>query len=379
MKYLILRCEDDAKIGKEAASLLEGAKAAYLQQMAQAGSAGLILKQGLRQPIDHLAVHRGLLGLKPNESELPAASCYAASVNLRPASEETVWCCDFVTVHDDVVVDTTAGQISTKESGVLLQALGAQLGSDSRRWEVGFGSRHLFITRDTTLKAERPTAMPAADVLLGQPWKRRVQQDALGEALRLLMEQAADVLEEHPVNRVRVDLGENPANRIWLWGGALGQPQTTFTSRTGLKGVLIGNYFPLRGMAKSLQVEWKQGPASFEEQALKQLSGELNEMIKRFDWVYATFRVASSDPVQRLCAMERIEQVVLKPLTEELTGLGPWRQLTVVDDRINGSMPFVASGHGLPRHSVSSIHGRGLLESDLVFEDSAALFSWFTQ
>ena len=380
MKYLILRCEDDAKIGKETASLLKGAKTAYLHQIAQSGAAGLIKKRGLRQAIDPLAVHRGLLGFNSNESELPGGSCYAASVNVHPAGEETVWCCDFVTAQDGVIVDTTAGQISTKESAVLLQALGAELGSDSRRWEVGFGSRHLFVTRDEALRAGRATSMPAADVLLGQPWKKHVQQDSLGDALQLLMDQAAAVLEGHPVNRVRVDLGENPANRIWLWGGASsGHPETTFTQRTGLEGALVGSYFPLRGMAKSLQVEWKQGPASFEEPALQQLAGELNEMAKRYDLIYATFRVTSSDPVDRLCAMERIDQVVLKPLAEGFNRLGPWRQLTVVDDKADGSMPFIASGHGLPAHSVSTLHGDGIMESDLLFEDSAALFSWFTQ
>ena len=164
MKYLILRCEDDAKLNKEASSLLKGAKTTYLQQIAQSGAAGLIKKRAFRQPIDPLAVHRGLLGFKSNESELPGGCCYAASVNIKPADEETVWCCDFVTVHDELVVDTTAGQISTKESAVLLQALAAELGSDIRRWEVGFGSRHLFVTRDPSLRATAATSMPSADI-----------------------------------------------------------------------------------------------------------------------------------------------------------------------------------------------------------------------
>ncbi|MCP5487380.1 MAG: hypothetical protein H7A43_01910 [Verrucomicrobia bacterium] len=33
---------------------------------------------------------------------------------------------------------------------------------------------------------------------------------------------SAEVLEGHAVNDVRVDLGDNPANRVWLWGG--GEP-----------------------------------------------------------------------------------------------------------------------------------------------------------
>ena len=37
MKYVIVRCEDTAPAGN-AASLLDGAKAAYLQQLGQAGA-----------------------------------------------------------------------------------------------------------------------------------------------------------------------------------------------------------------------------------------------------------------------------------------------------------------------------------------------------
>ncbi len=53
--------------------------------------------------------------------------------------------------------------------------------------------------------------------------------------------------------------------------------------------------------------------------------------------------------------------------------------MTVVDDRVDGSMPFIAGGSGLPQHTISTLHGDGIMESDLTFEDSAALFSWFTQ
>ncbi|GAI70799.1 unnamed protein product, partial [marine sediment metagenome] len=32
-----------------------------------------------------------------------------------------------------------------------------------------------------------------------------------------LMQRSGKFLENHEINKVRIDLGENPANLIWLW------------------------------------------------------------------------------------------------------------------------------------------------------------------
>ena len=42
MKYVILRCEDQAPYSEQTATLLAGAKTPHLQQLAQAGAMGAI-------------------------------------------------------------------------------------------------------------------------------------------------------------------------------------------------------------------------------------------------------------------------------------------------------------------------------------------------
>ena len=90
-------------------------------------------------------------------------------------------------------------------------------------------------------------------------------------------------------------------------------------------------------------------------------------------------RVESGDQVERLCAMERIDQLLLKPLTQLLPRLGEWRLLAVIDGRMGGAVPFVALGTGLPQQPVVSLSPQSLAESPLRFADGAALFSWFTK
>jgi hypothetical protein len=75
--------------------------------------------------------------------------------------------------------------------------------------------------------------------------------------------------------------------------------------------------------------------------------------------------------------MERIDQHLLKPLTETLPTMGSWRMLAVIDDR-SGLAPFVAIGTGLPNQPVAKLSVQALAESPLVFADGAALYTWFT-
>lgn len=379
MKYVIIRCEDGARPDSKSAVLLDGAKTAFLQQLAHAGAAGFVRRHADSRVINRLSLHRGLLGLTLKRPEPAEGQCYAASVNLKLAQGESVWCCDFVTHQEGVIIDPNAGHITTRESALLIQALNMELGSETRRWEVGSGSHQLFITHDPALKPDASVWIPSPEMLLGDAWQRAMPKHPVAEAARLLVEQAKAVLEQHPVNRVRTDLNENPANFMWLWGGAALSAQPSFQQRTGLSGAVISHSFPLRGLAKTLALEWKAGPAVLDEVSVDRVSKDVAQLLQKHDLVYVHFRVTSDDAVQRLCAMERIDQRLLKPLSEQLRGIKDWRLLAAIDDRASGSVPFVAIGSGLPQQPVAQLQGRGAEESPLSFDDSAALFSWFTR
>ena len=104
----------------------------------------------------------------------------------------------------------------------------------------------------------------------------------------------------------------------------------------------------------------------------------LGGLIERHDFVYVHLGIETSNQVERLCAMERIDQLLLKPLTELLPRVGPWRLLVAIDDRTSGAVPFMAIGTGLPQAPAVSLHARHLAESPLALHDGFALFSWLT-
>jgi 2,3-bisphosphoglycerate-independent phosphoglycerate mutase len=187
------------------------------------------------------------------------------------------------------------------------------------------------------------------------------------------------VLEQHPINRVRVDLGENPANMIWLWGAASASPHKTFTERTGLSAAVVSSSFLVRGLARSFGLDWEQAPSSLEEGALQRLTKTLVPLIEHRDLVYIHLRIDTADPVERFCAMERIDQALLKPLTDVLPTRGPWRLLVGIEDSSNASVSMVAIGTGLPQHPVIALTSEQFANSPLTFQDGSGLFSWLTQ
>jgi 2,3-bisphosphoglycerate-independent phosphoglycerate mutase len=378
MKYVIVRCEDQAPFGHQAATLLAGAKTPHLQQLAQAGAAGTIQFKTDPPAIERMRCHRSLFGLNPRDPDGLPGRCYAAGANLQPEEGETAWCCELVTQRDGRVVDDTAGGISAKESEILVQALDDALGSDTRRWESGRGRHHVLIARDPDLGQALDTDLEPPELLLGHPWKRRLPKGKAGKALAALIEQAATILDSHPVNRVRIDLGENPANMIWLWGPAAAHTHRTFSERTGLSGMVVSNSFMLQGFARACSLGWREGAPSLEEAGLRQLMHAIQQAVPQHDFVYVHLSVESADPVERLCAMERIDQLIVKPLTDALPSAGDWRLLAAVDDRASGSVPFAAIGTGLPTQAAAGLSADLAGQSSLRFTNGEGLFAWLT-
>ena len=388
MHYVVIRCEDHARARDETSSLLEGAKAAYLHHLAQAGAAGVIrapaAKGRSRQgdiAIDRFSLHRALVGLGPQDREAAPGLCAAAGANLQLAPEEIAWCCELVTHHDGTIVDPTAGRITTKESAVLIETLNDELGSESQQWEAGADAHHILMLDEPSLGGiDWRSATRAPELLVGRTWRRSLPRGVVGERLRELMEHASSLLEEHPINRVRIDLGENPANLAWLWGGAQATPQRSFSELTGRAGAVVSNGLLLRGLSRLLGLDWKTGPASLGEPALRQVTDALARLVERCDLVEVHLEIDLEEPIERQCAMERIDQLLVKPAAELLSRLGSWRLAVVMDDRrLRGSIPVIAIGSDLPVRPTPSLTEEALASSPLAFEDGFAFFAWLTQ
>ncbi len=95
--------------------------------------------------------------------------------------------------------------------------------------------------------------VPPHDIL-GKKISKHLPRGKASKMLNDLIERSEGLLSNHEVNRVRVDLGENPANMIWLWGMGRTPHMPTFESRFGLDGAAISAVDLVKGIAKI--IDW---------------------------------------------------------------------------------------------------------------------------
>ena len=124
---------------------------------------------------------------------------------------------------------------------------------------------------------------------------------------------------------------------------------------------------------------FRLAPAALEETPLRKSLKTIEQLLEKHDFVYVHLAVETADAVERLCAMERIDHLLLKPLTDALPNRGDWRLMAAIDDWTTGSVPFVAIGSGLPQQPAAALEAGAFAESPLQFKNGQGIFEWFTK
>ena len=73
-----------------------------------------------------------------------------------------------------------------------------------------------------------------------------------------LMDESRQILAGHEVNKVRIDLKENPANMIWLWGQGPRPFMPKFSEIYKVDGSIISAVDLIKGIGKTIGVEWRR-------------------------------------------------------------------------------------------------------------------------
>ena len=257
MKYCVLIIDGAAgwplseRGGK---TCFELADTPHLDALAKEGVLGLIrtVPEGM-EPSSACAC-MSLLGYDPGLYYRGRAAIEAASMGATINEGEVVFRCNLVAVEDGRMKSYCAGHISTDEAKRLIEALNANLGSEGIRFYPGVSYRHLL-----KLKGHEDTAKAICTPPHDIPDKLVADFLPQGEGslfLNQLMDSSAAVLEKHPVNVMRCERGESPANMIWLFWGSGQVPQIpAFEKVYGLKAALTSGVDLLRGLGQMMSMD----------------------------------------------------------------------------------------------------------------------------
>jgi 2,3-bisphosphoglycerate-independent phosphoglycerate mutase len=228
--------------------------------------------------------------------------------------------------------------------------------------------------------------------IIDKPIGKYLPRGRHGKILSRIMEQAAKILQRHPVNQVRLELGENQASNIWLWGqGRQGQLES-FHRRFGQRGAVITGVDLLRGLArlmgiKIVQVEGATGylDTNYQgkgEAALAALAENDLVLVHAAAPDEAGHEHLAAEKVE---AVEKIDKYIVGPLLKELQGQKNGRIMVLPDHptpigrrtHTKDPVPFALAGAEIVGNGQESFSEVKAAESGFRIEKGYELMEYF--
>ena len=158
--------------------------------------------------------------------------------------------------EDKRILDHSADEISTEEAKILLEAVKEELENETFQFYPGTSYRHCLIWK----KGMTVPLTPPHDIR-GKKIREYLPDEP---ALLEMQKKSYEILQEHPVNRARMEKGLNPGNSLWFWGAGTKPSLDSFEEKFHKKGAMISAVDLLKGIAvgtgmKNISVEGANG------------------------------------------------------------------------------------------------------------------------
>ncbi len=343
MKYLVVLGDGMAdqpiqEIGRRT-PLMQAATPA-MDALARKSEVGLAhtIPQGMKPGSD--TANLAVLGYDPKKYYTGRSPLEALSIGVPMKDTDIAIRCNIVTVSDDglpyeekTIIDHSAGEISTRDAAVLMEAIQRELNSDIYQYYVGTSYRHLTVWDG----GEVVELTPPHDVL-GQTIGQYLPEDA---KLREMMERSYEILNSHPLNVEREKRGLNKANSLWFWGAGTKPALDSFEGKYGKKGAMISAVDLLKGIAvgvKMHNIEVPGANGTLETNWEGKADAAAKALLEDgYDFVYIHMEAPDEMGHQgslekKIKAIEYLDGRVLGPLVERLDQSGEDYRLLLMPD-----------------------------------------------
>ena len=188
-----------------------------------------------------------LLGYDPRKYYTGRGPIEAVAMGVPMDAGDVAYRCSLVSSDGTVLVDNSAGHITTEEARPLIELIEQKLGTDKRRFYPGVQYRHIMAEKGGSIDL---ATIPPHD-FVGQPLAGHWPEGAGAERLRQLMYDSLEILDDHPINVKRREEGKEPGNMIWLWGQGYAPSLPNFLQTYGKTGGVISAVDVVRGLGRA--------------------------------------------------------------------------------------------------------------------------------
>jgi len=347
MKYVVILMDGAADYRIEALdnkTPLQYASVPVINYLARHGKVGMVktIPDGIAPGSD--VANLSVMGYDPKRYYTGRSSLEAVSMGINLSESDVTFRCNLVTLSgedaytDKVMIDYSAGEISTEEAKILINDIKKELQTKEINFFPGISYRHVIVWKNGPYEF---ILTPPHDIL-DKKITKYLPEGPCKDTILDMMIKSSRLLKNHPVNKKRMQSGLNPANSIWIWGEGKKPKLDLFYKKYKLNGSIISAVDLIKGIGicaglKSVDVENATGNinTNFRGKA----DAAVRELKNGQDFVY--IHIEAPDECSHQGAIEKkvksieiIDEKVIGTVKEALDKQGEdYRMLILPDHR----------------------------------------------
>jgi 2,3-bisphosphoglycerate-independent phosphoglycerate mutase len=198
------------------------------------------------------AANLSILGYDPKIHFTGRGPLEAAAQGIKLGNNDMAFRCNLITEKNGILVDYSAGHISTPEAMQLIDKLNEKLGTENQKFYPGLSYRNLLILKNTWFSEKILTTPPHN--INGRPISENLVKPLESEGVKTadflnrMIFKSKEILENHPINLKRLKNNENPANMIWPWSGGRKPQMQTFKEKYNMTSAVISAVDLIKGI-----------------------------------------------------------------------------------------------------------------------------------
>lgn len=256
MKYLLIIGDGMADYPVEALNgktPLQVANKPNMDELAFKGRSGILRTIPEDMAPGSVIANLSILGYDPKKWYTGRGPFEAATRGIRLSKDDIAFRCNLVTEENGVLIDYSAGYITSDEAQELMRCVEENLGKPNEiDFHAGVRYRNLLILRNDSYSDDVLCTPPhdALGVKISEilPTAKTPAAEFTVAALNRMILDSKRILEDHPVNVNRVALGKRPGNMIWPWGQGKKPSIPTLQEKCGISGAVISAVDVVKGI-----------------------------------------------------------------------------------------------------------------------------------
>ncbi|MGQ1946603.1 cofactor-independent phosphoglycerate mutase [Geofilum sp. OHC36d9] len=387
MKYIVVLADGMADEPIEAFGGLTPVMAAntpVMDDICRLSATGLVhtVPQGFH-PGSEIA-NMNILGYSPAKYFDGRGVLEAAAMGIDADPDDLVFRCNLVSLEDGILVNHSAGHISSQEAAELIDALNESLGNDNIRFYAGTSYRHILIIKggNKQLKCTPPHDHPGKPAKPLMPVALVPEAEETARLVNDLMMASLKVLAQHPVNVKRRAEGLKAADSIWPWSPGFKSQFPPFKKRFGIpSGAVISAVDLIFGIGQQagLELIHVKGATGLHDTNYEGKAAAALDALSRHSFVFLHVEAMDEaghegDYNLKKRVIEDFDRRLLNPLWKGLNEMGEPFSLLLLPDHPTpcilrthtmSPVPFMMLKPGMPADGVERLNEESVKQGAL--------------